>query len=169
VDRDAEFHEFVVSHSPALLRAAFLLTGDRGHAEDLVQHTLMRSYVAWDRVGAADDPLAYGKRILYRSFVRLHRRRRVVETSSPPLDVGQGDGADTAGDRDLLRRAMRELAPRQRAVIVLRFFDDLSVESTALILGCSAGTVKSQTAKALARLRLSPQLDVHEGKVHEHD
>jgi RNA polymerase sigma-70 factor (sigma-E family) len=169
VDRDQEFHDFVIANGPGLLRAAFLLTGDRGHAEDLAQQTLMRSYLAWDRVAAADDPSAYTKRILYRTFGRIHRRRTVPETLTAPVDVGQRDQADETGDRDQLRRALRELTPRQRAVVVLRFFDDLSVESTARILGCSVGTVKSQTAKALSRLRLSSQLDVHEGKVHEHD
>lgn len=168
MNRDQEFRDFVVAHSATLHRGAFLLTGDRGHAEDLVQQTLLRSYLAWDRVAAAADPPAYVRRILYRSFARSHRRRRVPESLVEPAETAQLD-PDSVGDRDLLRRAMNELTPGQRAVVVLRFFEDLSVESAARILGCSAGTVKSQTAKALARLRSSPQLDAKEGRLGGHD
>jgi RNA polymerase sigma-70 factor (sigma-E family) len=156
--RDDEFRGFVLARSPALLKSAYLLTGDRGHAEDLVQSALLRSYRSWNRVIAADDPYAYVRRILFTTFSRARRRRRVVEAiGTAPDHAALHDEA--VEDRDQLRRALRELTARQRAVVVLRFYDDLGVEQVAELLGISVGTVKSQTSKALARLRMSAQLD----------
>ena len=156
--REDEFQAFVLTRSRALLKSAYLLTGDRGHAEDLVQSALLRSYRSWDRVTDADDPYAYVRRILFTTFSRTRRPRRVVETfGTTPERPGLQDEA--VENRDQLRRALRELTDRQRAVVVLRFYDDLGVEQVAEMLGISAGTVKSQTSKALARLRISTQLD----------
>jgi RNA polymerase sigma-70 factor (sigma-E family) len=163
VDRDDAFREFVLARSAALLGSALLLTGDRGKAEDLVQQTLLRVYVSWDRVTAAEDPHAYAQRILFTSFSRMGRRKRVKESLGRPPDRLQTH-TDDAEERDRLRRAVLLLPPKQRAVIVLRFYEDFSIERVAELLGISAGTVKSQTAKALAHLRVSPQLDLQEGR-----
>jgi RNA polymerase sigma-70 factor, ECF subfamily len=156
--REEEFRDFVLARSPGLLKSAFMLTGDRGHAEDLVQTTLLRAYVAWSRVSEADEPYAYVRRILYTSFSRSKRRRELAESIREPAEpVLAVDG--TPEDRDQLRRALRELTAKQRAVIVLRFYEDLGVDEVAALLRISPGTVKSQTSKALARLRISAQLD----------
>jgi RNA polymerase sigma-70 factor (sigma-E family) len=157
---DDEFREFVLARYASLLRSAHALTRDRGIAEDLVQNALLRTYTSWERVRRAEDSHAYAQRILFTSFVRMRRRRRVSEALGMSVDPAHGDvGNASADDRDQLRRALDELPTRYRAVLVLRFYDDLSVERVAAILGCSTGTVKTQTARALARLRLSPQLD----------
>jgi RNA polymerase sigma-70 factor (sigma-E family) len=162
VTRDEEFRAFVVASSPRLLRSAYLLVGDVATAEDVVQTTLMRTYLAWTRVSQADSPAAYAQRILYTSWYRLHRRRRVHEQlGSPPESAASSPSQDgSVNDRDQLRRALLELPPRQRSVLVMRFYADLSVEQTAQLLGCSSGTVKSQTAKALGRLRDSAHFEL---------
>jgi len=153
--RDAEFSEYVVAQRVRLVRAARLLTaGDHAAAEDLVQTTLTRLYVHWSRVSRADDPVAYGFRALTNCFLderhRAHRRREVVTGTSP-------DVVETPADPDtrrLVLDALEGLAPRQRAVVVLRHFLQYDVAATAQALGCSEGTVKSQNAKALAHLRV---------------
>ncbi len=167
---DDGFREFVIARRGSLLRSAHALTGDRTTAEDLVQNALLRTYTAWARVSRADDPHAYAQRILFHSFSRMRRRRRVAEdlgTSADTAVVGAGDTA--IADRDQLSRALDELPPRYRAVLVLRFYEDFSVEKVAEILGCTTGTVKTQTARALARLRVSPQLEATDRDgAHEH-
>jgi RNA polymerase sigma-70 factor (sigma-E family) len=167
---DDDFREFVLLRRAGLLRSAHALTGDRATAEDLVQNALLKTYTSWGRVSRADDPYAYTQRILFTSFSRMRRRRRVAEdlgASAEPAAAGADDGE--IADRDQLRRALDELPARYQAVLVLRFYEDFSVEKVAGILGCSTGTVKTQTSRALARLRLSPQLDVvqRDGE-HEH-
>lgn len=150
------FEEFVRVRSGALGRTAFLLTGNRHDAEDLLQSALSRAAVRWGRV---DDPEAYVRRALYTQAVSRWRalRRRPVETLGPPPE-GAAPGADV-DLRVVLHQALRRLTPRQRAVLVLRFYEDHSESATAELLGCSVGTVKSQTRHALARLRaLSPEL-----------
>lgn len=152
----ASFDEFVEDRSTALLRTAFLLTGDRGHAEDLLQTALLRTLRRWSKACAA--PEAYARRVLVNlSKDRLRSRdRRPAETAMPPDASGLpaiDAGYDRITDRRVVLDALAELAPRQRQVVVLRFVEDLSVEQTADLLGCSAGTVKSQTARALTRLR----------------
>jgi RNA polymerase sigma-70 factor (sigma-E family) len=153
VTRDAEYRRFVIERAPHLLRAANLLVGDGDSGEDLVQSVLLKVYVSWDRVSKADDPVAYAQKILYNTSNRMRRRRgraqELAATQESPGDSGQ----DRVADRDQLRRALLQLPKRQRAVIVLRFYEDLSVERVAEVLGCSSGTVKSQTSKALASLR----------------
>jgi RNA polymerase sigma-70 factor (sigma-E family) len=163
VNRDEDFRDFVLMRSSALYRSAVTLTGDRSVAEDLVQVALMRTYEKWDRVAAADDPHAYAQRILYRSFARMHRRRQLPQALGPIADMAHAQD-DSSDDRDRLRRALMSLTPKQRAVITLRFYEDFSVEQAATALGVSTGTVKSQTARALGRLRLSPQFEHEEGK-----
>jgi RNA polymerase sigma-70 factor (sigma-E family) len=162
VARDEEFRDFVLKRSARLLRAAYALTGDRGYAEDLVQNALLRTYAAWDRVADADDPLAYAQRILFTSFKRMHRRRRVTEALGVPMEQVPSYSGNRSEDRDQMMKALHTLPKRQRAVVVLRYYEDLSVERVAELLGCSAGTVKSQTAKALSKLRISPLLDAPE-------
>ncbi|WP_067829872.1 SigE family RNA polymerase sigma factor [Actinomadura kijaniata] len=150
---DDEFEEFVRARTPALLRSAYLLTGDQHLAEDLVQTALARTHGAWRRLERAGNADAYTRKVMYHLQVRRWQRRRFTETT---LDRA-ADRASPAGaspdDCVDLRRALLRLAPRQRAVIVLRFFEDRSEAETAALLGCSVGTIKSQTARGLVRLR----------------
>jgi RNA polymerase sigma-70 factor (sigma-E family) len=151
-DRRGDFHDFAVASERRLVGMAYGLTGDWADAEDLVQDVYERLYVAWPRI---DDPHAYARRALInRSRSRWRRRSRHREV---PLDERHdrsvGEFAGTNAERDSLDRALALLPPRQRAVVVLRFIEDLSEADTARLLECSTGTVKSQTARALARLR----------------
>jgi RNA polymerase sigma-70 factor (sigma-E family) len=152
---DAEFTDFVRGRSTALLRTAVLLTGgDRGHAEDLLQGVLERMYARWRRIRVS--PEAYARQALVHAAVNRSRgRRRRPELPLPDPDAGAATGDGTVGveQRDLLVRALLTLPPRQRAVLVLRYFDDLSEADTAAALGCSVGTVKSTASRGLARLR----------------
>jgi RNA polymerase sigma-70 factor (sigma-E family) len=149
VARDDGFDEFVLGASRRLLRSAFLLIGDRGAAEDLLQDVLERMYARWSRI---DDPHAYARRaIAHAATNRWRTRRRHPEVPLGERDVAAAVNPEPAS-RDVLA-ALATLPPGQRAVVVLRFFDDLSIDQTASALGCSAGTVKSQTARALPRLR----------------
>ena len=153
IDRDdqAAFEAFVRGSSDRLLRTAILLCGDRGHAEDMVQTALLRTARRWST--ARRDPDAYARRVvvnLAKDRWRLLRRRFAEAPLELDVAVPVTDGS---ADRDLLLAATRQLPAGQRAVLVLRYFDDLSVADTAAALGCSTGTVKSQTARALDRLR----------------
>lgn len=154
--RDA-FDEFVRARSPALARTAYLLTGDAHLAEDLVQTALFKAARAWHRIEG--DPEPYVRRILYTQNVSWWRRRRFRETGL----ASYGDAATAAPDSDLrldLEAALARLTERQRTVLVLRFFEDLTEVQTAHALGISAGTVKSTTGEALARLRaVAPHLE----------
>jgi RNA polymerase sigma-70 factor (sigma-E family) len=145
-----DFEDFVAARQQALLRTAYLLTGHRQDAEDLVQTSLIKAVPHWERISG--DPEAYVRRILVRENVSRWRARRWREVSvEAPGDVGRDD-EDVAG-RVALHAALRGLAPRQRAVIVLRYFEDCSESQTAELLGVSVGTVKSQARDALVRLR----------------
>ena len=151
---EREFTEFVVNRSQALLRAAYALTGDRHAAEDLVQQALAKAFLRWRRIEGDVEP--YVRRILYHdSATRWRRRGLRAETSvaSPPDVALVADAADDTSLRLLLRRALLALPPRQRAVLVLRYLEDRSVEETAEILGCRPGTVVSQASRALVKLR----------------
>lgn len=149
-----EFEAFVADASGRLMRTAYLLCGDRGHAEDLVQSTLLRTARHWPR--ARQRPEAYARRVLVNLGKDRWRslRRRVDEVHSE-ADVAprEHDPDDLVVERQRLLAAIRELPAGQRAVLVLRFFDDLSVAETAAALDCSEGTVKSQTSRALDRMR----------------
>jgi RNA polymerase sigma-70 factor (sigma-E family) len=160
--RDEEFSAFVTGRRVALLRTACLLTaGDQHLAEDLVQTALARMYVAWPKVRRSDSADAYARRVLVNAYideVRRPRWRREQTVSDPPDRPGQPDPGLTGGgpdavDGDAIRAALAELPKRMRAAVVLRHWLDLSVEETASLLDCSEGTVKSQTAKGIARLR----------------
>jgi RNA polymerase sigma-70 factor (sigma-E family) len=145
-----DFEAFVAARYDALLRTAYLLTGDHHDAEDLLKQCLVKAVGAWKRIEG--DPEPYVRTILVRQNVSRWRRRRWREltTDSPPERRVPDTGAD---ERMALHRALGVLAPRQRAVIVLRYFEDLTEAQTADVLGISVGTVKSQSRDALRRLR----------------
>lgn len=148
----SDFDEFVVSSSSRLLRVAVALTGDRVAAEDLLQDVLERMYVGWRRI---EDPPSYARRALANaSSNRWRRRGRRPEHLRAELpDAGVDDSTGSHDNRDQIIRALMQLPARQRAAIVLRYLEDLTEAETAEVLGCSLGTVKSQTSRALDRLR----------------
>ena len=153
---EATFEEWVGARTPALVRTAYLLTGDWQRAEDLLQTALMRCYGRWSRI---DDHEAYVRRTLVTTYAGWRRRRWTGEVPGPVPDGP--DGTDAAAGAEARADALRLLAslpPRQRAVVVLRYYEDMSEAETAALLGVSPGTVKSTAAKALARLRRSPLL-----------
>ena len=164
-DRDSEFTDFVVAQRRRLVRAARLLTvGDESWAEDLVQTTLTKVYLAWPKVRRADDPLRYAQRMLTNTFIDDTRRgyRGKELTSGEPADHGGTvEEPPDLSVRDVVLRALAGLAPQQRAVVVLRHWLDLDVATTAQALGCTTGTVKSTNSRALAHLRaaLEPLTD----------
>ncbi|XVS61434.1 SigE family RNA polymerase sigma factor [Actinosynnema sp. CA-299493] len=146
------FAEFVAERSDSLVRAAWLLTGDAHKAEDLVQVALVRLWERWSKV---DEPGAYARRVLYTTYMTWWRRRWRAETPSAavPDTVTRDDVAGDAVVRLAVRGRLARLSSRQRAVVVLRFFEDCSVEEAARVLGCSTGSVKTHTSRALAALR----------------
>lgn len=158
---DDGFDRFMAERWPRVLRSAYLLTGDRYDAEDLAQAAFERACAAWGRVRRAENPDAYLQRVLVNCHRGRFRKRRVPEYSVAAVPEGLrmvGDHADAHGERDLLMTALNDLSPGQRAVIVLRFYEDLTEAQAADVLRCSVGTIKSQTAKALARLRRHGQI-----------
>lgn len=156
-DRDEQFSDFVLAQRAGLLRTATLLTaGDRHLAEDLVQTTLTKLYVAWPSFQRADNPLGYTRRVLTNALTDERRRawwRRERATDELP-EVARTDQHHEPIADDL-RQALRDLPPKMRAAVVFRYFHDLTVSETAEALGCSEVTVKSQTSRALARLRIA--------------
>jgi RNA polymerase sigma-70 factor (sigma-E family) len=154
----AGFEEFVAARSAHLLRTARLLTQDPELAEDLVQTVLGKCWAVWSRIDA-DDPGGYVHRVLVNTYTAWWRRRwnaeRPTSELPQPADRSEQSSADERAD---LRSALRNLPRRQRSVVVLRFYLDLSIEETAELMGCTTGTVKSQTSKAMAKLRLDPAL-----------
>ncbi len=153
------FAEFVAARSAALLRNAWLLTGDAGRAEDLLQTVLATVWPRWTRVAEGGNPEAYVRQALYTTYLSWRRRRWRYETPTEELpEHGTGDVAGDLADRDALRRALATLSRQQRAIVVLRYVEDLSVAATADLLGCSPATVKVQAARALATLRSDPHL-----------
>ncbi len=151
-DTDASYVAFVEVAWRRHLRLAILLTGDRHRGEDLLQDCLVRIYERWRRLARSDDPHAYLRRMLANGNVSLWRRLRRERLVADPPDAADRS-ADRHPDTELLRQALLRLPPRQRAVVVLRHYEDLSEAEIASILGCSLGTVKSQNARALAKLR----------------
>jgi len=153
------FRAYVAARSPALLRTAYLLTGTRPDAEDLLQTALAKTYLSWDRIRDREAVDGYVRRVMVNTQTSWWRRRKVDEVSTDRLpeprspDVG---GRDLAADLDLhdaLWTALAELPKRQRAMVVLRYYEDLSEAETARVMGVSVGTVKSTTSRALVRLR----------------
>jgi RNA polymerase sigma-70 factor (sigma-E family) len=170
-DRDApmSFEDFVRARSSSLLRTALLLTGqNRAEAEDLLQVALERAYRHWFRISRTDQPERYVRRVLANASAdrwrRIARRaERSVAAACPDTPVS--DRTDEIVERDYLLRALAALPHGQRAVLVLRYFDDLSEGETAQMLGCSIGTVKSQAARALDRLRAAVDSETAERPV----
>jgi RNA polymerase sigma-70 factor (sigma-E family) len=153
--REVGFAGFVRENTPALLRTAYLLTGNGGHAEELVQDTLVRLYPKWDRVAAADVPLAYVRRSLANAYINQNRRasRREYAFEDVPERIDPHDALTQLADRDEIWAGLKLLSDRQRAALVLRFFEDLSDEQTAAALNCRVGTVRSLVSRGLAVLR----------------
>jgi RNA polymerase sigma-70 factor (sigma-E family) len=152
VDDDG-FREFVALRYGDLLRTAYALTADRQHAEDLVQNALLKVMRRWSQV---DEPMAYLRRTIVNQHLSVWRRaRRMREwlTSAVPDRPAGGDTAERVAERDELFEALHRLPPRMTAVLVLRYWEDMSEAETAEVLGCSAGAVKSQASRGLARLR----------------
>ncbi|MCQ4213950.1 SigE family RNA polymerase sigma factor [Streptomyces longispororuber] len=154
------FRDFVDVRWSALLRLANLLTGgDRHEAEDLVQIALMKALGRWRHI---EDPEGYVRKVMYRHQVsrwRLRRPHREATFAVPPENFGAADGTSAADLRITVGQALARLTPRQRTVLVLRYFEDLSETEVASALGCSVGTVRSTTHRSLARLRrLAPEL-----------
>jgi RNA polymerase sigma-70 factor (sigma-E family) len=152
---EAGFRAFVEANGASLLHAARLLTGDHHRGEDLVQTALTRLYLKWGRV---DAPLPYARKALVTAHIDQTRRRwwgeRPTETLPEPVTPATPVETVASDSRDELRRLLAELAPRDRAVVVLRYYCDLSEQDTAASLGLPVGTVKSSCARALARLRV---------------
>lgn len=155
------FADFMAANGSALSRFAYLLVGNHADAEDLLQSALTKTAVHWRRVGRYDDPAAYVRRAMVNETHGRWRRKRLVRMVSVGTtpDRDQPDAVGASLDRVVISRALNRLTPRQRAVIVLRFHEDMSVEQTAAVLQCSTGAVKSQTHAALSRLRrMAPEL-----------
>lgn len=167
MDRYEGFAEFVAARGPALSRTAYLLMGDHHAGADLLQTALEHTAQHWRRVVAAGNPEAYVRRAMVNQRTSWWRRdRRVVADGNVP-DRPVEDEFGRSDDRIAFAAALRALAPRQRVVVVLRFYEDLTIAETASVLGCSAGTVKRTTYDALARLRrVLPALVDHNGEVH---
>jgi len=151
-----------------MVRLAYGLTGDLGHAEDVAQAAFARAYASWARVRRTDDPDAYVRKIVVNENRNRFRKRRVAEklTDSVLIDVAWTDATGEYDERSALIAALQRLGPRQRAVIVLRYWMDLTERETAAALNCSVGTVKSQASRALATLRES--IELGDGEGHEH-
>jgi len=156
---DEEFREFVHGRWTAMVRLAYGLTGDLGHAEDVVQMAFAKAYAAWPRVIKTGNPDAYVRKIVVNENRNRFRKQQVPErlTDTVPESVAL-DATHDLDDRSALMAALRALGPRQRAVVVLRYWLDLTPEETAATLNCTVGTVKSQASRALATLRKSAEL-----------
>lgn len=156
--QDREFDEFAVAAWPRLRRSAYLLTGDHHLAEDLAQTALVRTYAHWRRVRRA-DALAYARRILVNANIDRLRRRRMLEVRDgehgTDLDRVAAAADDRADERDEVVRLLRTLTDRERRVVVLRHYFDLSEREVARELDIAPGTVKSTLSRALAKLRVS--------------
>jgi RNA polymerase sigma-70 factor (sigma-E family) len=157
VSGDDGFAAFVAGHQRGLLQLAYVLTGDRSAAQDLVQTAFMRTYSHWGRI-AGQDPAAYVRRIVVNANHDRWRRSRGREQPEGPEPVPAGDHADALVDRNAIVLALAELTERERAVVVHRFLLDLNEADTARELGVPAGTVKSTTHRAMGKLRASAHL-----------
>jgi RNA polymerase sigma-70 factor (sigma-E family) len=156
---DADFREFVSSRGRALLRSAYLMTGNLADAEDLVQSALAKTYQAWDRIEDRKALDGYVRRAMVNTHISWWRRRRVDEY--PTDDIPDQPAADTSHNSELhdtLQRAIDRLPQRMRAAVVLRYFEDMTEAEVADILGVSQGTVKSTVSRAVAKLRTDADL-----------
>jgi RNA polymerase sigma-70 factor (sigma-E family) len=156
---DEEFSEFMQGRWPAMVRLAYVLTGDLGDAKDLAQSAFVRAYASWPRVRRTGNPDAYVRKIVVNeNHNRFRKQQRVRErlTDSPPSD--RADAMRESDERSVLIAALQRLGPKQRAVVVFRYWLGLSEAEAAVELNCSVGTIKSQASRALATLRDSPEL-----------
>ena len=151
---DADFTEFVQASWPSLYRTAFLLLGDRAEAEDLTQTALAKTYASWSKVRDLQAAPSYARTTLINTATSWFRKKS-WRNERPTATLPEAAHTSDPSDRPAVMDALAQLPPRQRAVIVLRYYDDLSVAQTAIALGISDGTVKSQTSDALDRLRRS--------------
>ena len=151
----AAFAEFVSARSASLYRTAYLMVGEHALAQDLLQEALTKTYVAWPRLREVGNAEAYTRRTITTTAISWARRRSWHErpTETLPESSGHSPAADQVATRDWLWRELQLLPPRQRAAIVLRYYEDLSEARTAELLGCAVGTVKSQVSAGLKRLR----------------
>ena len=157
---DPEFQEFAEAANLPLLRTARLLTGDWHLGQDLLQVTLTKVYLRWSQADRWDSPTGYARTVMVNTYCTWHRRRwrHELPRERLPDHADERDTADAVATTDALARALAGLPRRQRAAVVLRYYDDLSVDQTARVLRCPPGTVMSLTFRALARLRQSPDL-----------
>lgn len=151
----AAFAEFVLAWSPALHRAAYLMVGDVGLAQDLVQEALTKTHVAWPRLRDQGRAHAYTRKAITTTAISWSRRKRwhAERPSGPPPETAAPGHADGVDQRTWLWHCLRQLPVRQRAAIVLRYYEDLTELQTAEAMGCAVGTVKSQVAAGLDKLR----------------
>ena len=152
-EENQSFTDFVSAEQAGLLRLAVLLAGDRGQAEDLVQTALMKCYRHWGRITRSGTPSAYVRRALVTTHTSWRRRLSSTEQVMSDLPDRADPYRELEAEDEDLRRALRDLPPRMRAAVVLRFYEDLSELRTAELMGCSASTVNTQTARGLDRLR----------------
>ncbi|WP_405142676.1 SigE family RNA polymerase sigma factor [Sphaerisporangium sp. NBC_01403] len=153
-DKDEEFREYVVARGPALLRAAYQLTGQPADAEDLLQAALAKTYLAWDRINDRASLDGYVRRAMVNINISWWRRRKLEEYPSEELPENPvGDGPSPGEIHELLEEAIDRLPARQRTAIVLRYYEDMSEPEIAKALGISIGTVKSTVSRAMAKLR----------------
>ena len=158
--RDVAFQQLMESRSPQLLKTAFLLTGDWGRAEDLLQTALAKTWTRWPGLRDPHSAEGYVRRVLVTTYAKWWRRRWRGEVPTGALPVtAAADPYSAVEERDALRRALAGLSARQRTVLVLRYYEDLSEQQVADLLGCSAGTVKSTASRALAAIRHLDLLD----------
>jgi len=153
-EQEREFTDYVAARSAAMGRTAHLLCGDWHRAEDLVQSVCVRLYAVWPRLKARDAVDGYVRKMIVRAYLNERRRPwRREQTAAEAPDVAVSGGYSGVETRMVLLDALAELPPRQRAVVVLRYWEDYSLDDAATALGCSVGTVKSQASRALATLR----------------
>ena len=160
MEQPESLSDFLSARGPALSRTAYLLTGRHDQAQDLLQTALAKVIPRWNRI-VGGEPEAYVRRVMYHERISRWRARRYAEHPVPEVrdERGYGDEADNAERRVMVAQALARLTAKQRAVVVLRYFEDRSESEAAAVLGCSIGNVKSQTAKALAKLReVAPEL-----------
>lgn len=155
-DHEAQFCEFVAARQHALLRTAYLLTSDHHAAEDLVQTALAKAYLSWHKLREPAAADGYVRRIMVNENTSLWRRaskRNERATEHLPERAAATDSTQDVDTRDQMWALVQTLPPKQRAAVVLRYYEDLSEAETAVTLGCSVGNVKSQTSRAIAALR----------------
>jgi RNA polymerase sigma-70 factor (sigma-E family) len=156
---DPSFRDYVTERSRSLLRTAYLLTGNRADAEDLVQAALAKTYLAWDRIEDRKALDGYVRRAMVNTHISWWRRRRLEEYPTDEIpDQAVADHSGTSDLQDSLRRAVDRLPQRMRAAVVLRYFEDMTEAEVADVLGVSLGTVKSTVSRAVAKLRIDAEL-----------